>query len=81
MNYRDFFKELFALILRCIGLTMLYYGIPLLFHVIIMLINEEIFQSFSALSGATFCLVGAWLIRGAPGLLSYCYPKDRKKES
>ena len=72
-NPREFFKELFALILRCIGLPMLYYGIPLLYQVIFIHITEEVFNPFL---GAVLCLTGAWLLRGAPGLLSYCYPKD-----
>ena len=81
MDCGNFFKELFALILRCIGLFMLYYGIPLLFRVIILLIEEEKFQAYAALSGVTLCSLGAWFLRGAPGFLSYCYPKDRTKET
>ena len=78
-NYREFFKELFALILRCIGLIMLYYGLPLLYQVVGILIEEERLRTYALLHGAIFCLVGVWFLRGAPGFLSYCYPEERKK--
>ena len=77
-------KDVFGVVVRTAGLFLLVYGLWYLLYGVaqatgISPITHSTVNYF--LSGWGSLLVGLYFLRGAPGLLRFCYPdKSRKNE-
>ena len=74
-------SEIFGLITRVIGLLVTLSGINNIYHALIMMVQDISISSFiDLLIGIPVLLLGIWLLRGAPWLMSYSYPQYNIKE-
>jgi len=74
-------SEIFGLIIRIIGLILALSGINNIYQALIMVVQLEFMSSFtSLLFGIPTLVIGFWLLRGAPWLMSFSYPQHQIKE-
>ncbi len=73
-------SEIFALIVRCMGLALALGGIFQLYQAVIILVQPTIRGALMPLlMGVPTLLIGVWFLSGASGLVSFCYFHETKK--
>ncbi len=89
MNYKEIAQEAFCLGLRFYGVALIFQGIIFVHNLVTSLlqnftkdtplVDTTLHYSFQALYVVPVVLIGIWFLRGAPKLLSFCYPSDNQK--
>ena len=80
-------QDVFGLVLRVVGLALVLYGIRALVGAITIQLNpafqmmrevgtESSFALPALITALVALAVGAYLLRGAPGLMGYSYPRS-----
>jgi hypothetical protein len=84
MNYKEISKEAFCLGLRFYGVVLIFQGLMFVHGLVTSLLQNFTMDTllhyvYRGLYVVPAVLIGIWFLRGAPKLLSFCYPSDNQK--
>jgi len=73
--------EVFAIVVRTVGMIVSLAAAAILFWALLNLVLGGPANPVGMIIiGVPILLVGLWLLRGAPSLLAYAFPKDDRRE-
>lgn len=73
--------EAFGVVVRTIGLLILIYAVPAFCWTLVLILSGSVPDGvwfWAAAGTALMGLVGLWMLRGAPGIIAFTYPEERR---